>query len=139
MAVPLQPADWRAALDDARRQGGQRILFLGLLLARELLDTPLPAPVLEAARADCFISGLASRIGITFFDSQAYFKKARAFFFLEAKMIQGLGNRVRYFWGRIATPNEEDMQAWQERTEAEKQAERKKVELESRKLNGSGL
>ena len=103
--------DWPGLVDSARRQGGLRILLLGLLLARDLLETALPPIVLEAAAADRFPAELAARISASFFNGSAYLLQARSFFFLEARMIAGLGNRVRYFGGRIFTPNEEDMGA----------------------------
>lgn len=103
--------DWRALLEDARRQGGLRILLLGLLLARDLLEADLPGEVLEAAGRDRFIEDLAARVGSSFFETSSYLMKARSFFFLEAKLVDGLGNRVRYLWGRLSTPNEEDHQA----------------------------
>ena len=103
--------DWPGLLESARRQGGLRILLLGLLLARDLLEAPLPRSVLQAAEADRFVLRLAARTSEDFFDEASYPLKARSFFFLETRLISGLGNRVRYFWGRLVTPNEEDERA----------------------------
>ena len=104
--------DWDVLLAEAREQGGLRILLLGLLLTRHLLDAALPREVLDAAAADRFISGLAAKISRDFFDRCSYLKRARSFFFLETKMIGGPWNRIRYFWGRLWTPNEQDLKVF---------------------------
>jgi hypothetical protein len=76
------------------------------------LDAALPREVLDAAADDRFISGLAAKISQSFFDHSSYLKRARSFFFLEAKLIGGLWNRIRYFWGRLWTPNEQDLKVF---------------------------
>jgi len=103
--------EWPGLLESARRQDGLRILLLGLLLARNLLEAPLPRSVLEAAEADRFVVKLAARMSADFFGEASYPRKARSFFFLETRLISGPANRVRYFWGRLVTPNEEDKRA----------------------------
>jgi hypothetical protein len=110
-AARLSGPDWAEALGRAREQGGLRIFLLGLLLARKLLEADLPDGVLEAAERDAFTSGLALRIGASFFERSSYLIRARSFFFLEARMLTGAGRRARYLWGRSFTPNEEDHQA----------------------------
>lgn len=107
----LSGPDWTEALGRAREQGGLRIFLLGLLLANRLLDAGLPPEVLEEAARDRFTSGLALRMSEGFFESSSYLIRARSFFFLEARMLQGTGRRVRYLVGRMFTPNEEDRQA----------------------------
>ncbi len=103
--------DWPALLDEAGRRGALRTLVLGLLLAKELLGLEPADAVAEAAARDPFIESLSRRISAGFFDESSYIRKARAFFFLEARMIGGSRNRARYLWGRLTTPNEEDRQA----------------------------
>lgn len=103
--------DWPALLDEAGRRGALRTLLLGLLLARNLLGLEPASAVAEAAGRDPFIESLSGRISAGFFDESSFIRKARAYFFLEARMIGGLRNRARYLWGRLTTPNEEDRQA----------------------------
>lgn len=110
-AASASALDWPALVEDARRQGGLRILLLGLLLARDLLGAELAGDVLKAAGRDPFLQGLAARVSSGFFETSSYLTKARSFFFLETRLIDGLGNRARYLWGRLSTPNEEDPQA----------------------------
>jgi len=107
-----QGIDWGHLLEDAREQGGLRILLLGMLLAHNILEAPLPPEVRSAAARDRFLTGLAARSGAGFFGRSSYSIKARSYFFLEARMIGGLGNRLRYVWGRLSTPNENDLDAF---------------------------
>jgi Uncharacterised nucleotidyltransferase len=47
-----QDMDWRRVVERAGRLGSERMLFLGLLLARDLLEMPLPEEVSRRAHAD---------------------------------------------------------------------------------------
>ncbi|OGD11310.1 MAG: hypothetical protein A2Y86_04910 [Candidatus Aminicenantes bacterium RBG_13_62_12] len=97
------------ALELARRNRAERILYLGLNLARNLLSAPVPPGLLEAARSDAAAVSMAGDVGLRFFDDEAPSVRARRFFFREATMFPGLGSRFRYFAGRLLTPNEEDL------------------------------
>jgi hypothetical protein len=56
-----QPAlDWPRLLQTARDSGGERMLLLGLLLARDLLGTALPALAAERIAADAALPPLAA-------------------------------------------------------------------------------
>ncbi|CAN5564541.1 hypothetical protein BH24GEM3_BH24GEM3_09160 [soil metagenome] len=44
--------EWKWVVDQARARGGRRMLFLGLLLAHDLLDAPLPAQLTESVQRD---------------------------------------------------------------------------------------
>ena len=95
---------WRALLGQARRLGAGRILLLGLILAADLLEVPVPADVLASARADRAVTRLAGQV--------------RASLFLECEGGGGLRFflRTRECWrdkvaccARLALlPNEED-------------------------------
>lgn len=50
---------WGEALRLARMVGGRRALFVGLILARDVLDAPVPAEILVLAEADRRASDLA--------------------------------------------------------------------------------
>jgi len=52
---------WPELLDQARRTGQERMLFAGLRLAAELLDSPLPEPVLASIDADPAVARLAAQ------------------------------------------------------------------------------
>jgi hypothetical protein len=74
--------DWGYVIEKARRLGGQRILLLGLSLARELLGSELPANVLRAADADPVLKELS-------LETKHWFSEGPA--------PLDLGERERYF------------------------------------------
>ena len=53
---------WQRAIDQASAAGGRRMLFLGLLLARELLEAPLPEHVVRDVTSDRVVASLAAQI-----------------------------------------------------------------------------
>ncbi|PYV14166.1 MAG: hypothetical protein DMG07_12535 [Acidobacteria bacterium] len=64
--------DWPGILAEARRLGGERMVLLGALLARELLDAPVPESVVEQARATRRVAPLAGKIVGRFFAEGAH-------------------------------------------------------------------
>ena len=58
--------DWKRILAQAVELRGERMLFMGLFLANDLLGAPLPEYVLERVRADRVVSPLAERATETF-------------------------------------------------------------------------
>jgi hypothetical protein len=54
--------DWDAVVSRAESLNAQRMLHLGLLLASELLDAPLPGSIAERAHQDTTASALASEL-----------------------------------------------------------------------------
>jgi len=54
--------DWRRALEEAQRLRVERILFLGLRLARDLLGIDLPRPVLSRIAADRAVESSAIHV-----------------------------------------------------------------------------
>lgn len=55
--------DWDDVVSVARRARASRMLWLGLLLAREMLSAPVPDEVLSPTRVDRSIRELATRVG----------------------------------------------------------------------------
>ncbi|HEX5734968.1 MAG TPA: nucleotidyltransferase family protein [Blastocatellia bacterium] len=54
--------DWNSVIETGRRSGGQRILSLGLFLASDLLDAPLPPGVFESVQSDRQVRSLAAKV-----------------------------------------------------------------------------
>ena len=54
--------DWRRVHNEAAALGGKRMLSLGLFLAGELLEAPLPPEVWRTVRADSVVSKLAEQV-----------------------------------------------------------------------------
>ncbi|MBA3474629.1 MAG: nucleotidyltransferase family protein [Rubrobacter sp.] len=53
--------DWGQVIEQARELGSERMLFLGLFLASDLLGAPLPDEVLQRVRADPSVKALATQ------------------------------------------------------------------------------
>jgi hypothetical protein len=75
--------DWNRALERARRNGADRILYLGLALARDLLGAELPADVSQAIEADAVLKPLSEQV--------------KGWLFSEEPVRLNLGERERYF------------------------------------------
>jgi hypothetical protein len=54
--------NWPAILEQAKRLRSERILFLGLFLAKDLLEAPLPEEVWRKVRADPVVQRLAIQV-----------------------------------------------------------------------------
>lgn len=57
-----QDIDWHQVVDQARQLGSQRMLFLGLRLANELFQAPIPSDVLERIQADPAVTKLTAEV-----------------------------------------------------------------------------
>jgi hypothetical protein len=62
--------DWEQLIQRATDLGVRRMLFLGIMMAHTLLDTPLPRNVLEQIWADAVVVLFAARLQERFFMSQ---------------------------------------------------------------------
>jgi hypothetical protein len=54
--------DWQGLLRNARLSGATRMLFLGLYIANDLFDAPLPSEVLDSVRRNPVIDALAAEV-----------------------------------------------------------------------------
>jgi hypothetical protein len=66
--VTRQAVDWAALLDRAAKTDNERIIFVGLRLAQNLLDLVLPPNVAEMVQRDRRVGEVASRISERLFD-----------------------------------------------------------------------
>jgi hypothetical protein len=93
-----QDMDWRWVVKRAGSLGSERMLFLGLLLARDLLETPLPEEVSRRAHADPAVGELVRRISERLFrtidDSPSRFAEI-PFRPIHLKMRERLRDKVR--------------------------------------------
>ncbi len=60
--VAAQPVDWPLAMRIAAKLKSTRLLLLGLFLAHEMWDAPLPENILEQARRDSSVQWLAAKV-----------------------------------------------------------------------------
>jgi hypothetical protein len=83
-----QRIDWERLIEDARTSGGERMLLLGLFLARDLLNIALPERILRKIHDDPQIEFLANQVNQGLFGDPAHPMKLyheRPFFYLYAR------------------------------------------------------
>ena len=95
--------NWQRILEQAQEARCQRILFLGLLLAHDLLDAPLPADVVLKLPTFRTLPQLASQIVKDFFSPEPKQSNipVRVGFHLRTK--DHLRDRLRYCWRLLVT------------------------------------
>jgi hypothetical protein len=99
--------DWPDALAQARALGCERMLHIGLILARDLLACALPEPLQRACESDREAERLAMRLACGLFDESAAMTAFERFLFrvrTHARRLQGVG----YAFRLTVTPAEED-------------------------------
>jgi hypothetical protein len=100
-----QDMDWRRVVEQAGRLGSERMLFIGLLLARDLLETPLPQEVSRRVHADpaveALVRGISERLFRRIDHSPSRFAEM-PFRPIHMKMRERLRDKVRYIV-RLAT------------------------------------
>ena len=103
-----EEVDWARVMQQARELGSERMLFLGLLLASDLLGATLPDHVLQRAGADPSAEALAAQVRGQLFreadNPPNIFEQS--LFHLKAR--ERLRHRVRYRVLRAVTLNSED-------------------------------
>ena len=103
-----KPLDWPWILDQARVLGSGRMLFLGLALASDVIEVPLPETILSRVQADPVVKALAIQVRQRLFldPSCPIGILKRTIFYLRA--MEGLTERARYCLAQmmISTPGD---------------------------------
>jgi len=90
---------WERVIVQASELGGERMLLLGLFLAHELLEAPLPEKISQRINADPTVKALGRQIGAQLFREAStlggVFKEAY-FHPLHLKMKESLADKIRY-------------------------------------------
>lgn len=100
--------DWIRVLENADRLRSERVLFIGLLLANELLGADLPPEVKRRAQADRAANNLAAQI-VTWLlqsDSAGIGMITQDLFYL--RFQDGWREKLRYLLRLVAAPNMAD-------------------------------
>ena len=98
--------DWDAAFETAETLGARRMFLLGLSLANELLEAPLPKGVMEKIQADGAVADLTTLVERKLLvEKQSWGAVSRLRFRLG--LVEGRGEAARYVW-RLATAPAED-------------------------------
>lgn len=101
--------DWDALIARARRAGGLRMVLLGLRLASDLLDAPVPDGVLMRARADSRVGALAAEMRAALFDEALAIRRSeRPIYVFNLAMRERRRDRVHYWLSRAFVPTVED-------------------------------
>jgi hypothetical protein len=102
--------DWPVAFERARQHHAENMVFLGLAVARDLLDTRLPPSVslqIDARRAvRCLARQVCTR---NLHDPEAERRISRHWFFLRTR--ERFSDKVRYVWRTAVTPQIADFDA----------------------------
>jgi Uncharacterised nucleotidyltransferase len=97
--------DWRRVVRDARRAGTLRLVLVGLALAEELLDAPLPAVVREAIDAEPEVRAVSARLATGMLAPHPVEPKGREATRLYLAMRERRRERVVF----LVEPNHEDL------------------------------
>jgi hypothetical protein len=92
-----QEMDWRQVMEQASRLGSERMLFLGLFLANDLLRAALPEEILQRLQADPVVKSLAVQVQEWLFregDWQLELSEESAFFTTTRERLR---DRVPYY------------------------------------------
>jgi len=100
--------NWEVAQEEARRLGCEQMLFLGLCLAHDLLDAPLPEEVLRRAKANRAVQMLAAQVRGRLFEQGRAIPGVVQRFFFRSRMRGNLWEGVRYCLRLGLAPTEED-------------------------------
>ncbi|HYE74128.1 MAG TPA: hypothetical protein VEF04_12395, partial [Blastocatellia bacterium] len=107
-----QGIDWNQLISLARKIGAGRMLLLGLYLANQLLNAPLPGEVLRLTQNDAMIKSLAQEVCQQIFSSEKVEEEIikDSIFHLKAK--EKVRDKMSYCFRRIMTPMYDDWAAW---------------------------
>lgn len=100
--------NWRRLVAQARDTGSERMLFLGLQLAKDLLDAPLPVDVGKAVAADHALASLAHDVVRHLFTPELTPSGIRGYFLFQLRARRRLRDKFNYL-RFVATPTEEDL------------------------------
>jgi len=100
--------NWELAQEEARRLGCQRMLLLGLSLAHELLDAPLPGEVLRQVKANGAVQALAAQARGRIFQQTRALSGVLQRFFFRYRMTETPWQGIRYCLRLALAPTEED-------------------------------
>ena len=104
-----QALDWDALLGRARAAHAERLLLLGLALADQLLESPLPPAVQRRIAHDAEVGALTSAVRARLLEPAGGRTGERLRFRLRVR--ERLGDRLRYGVGFPLTPTVEDWKA----------------------------
>ncbi len=103
--------DWTATLARAERFGAGRMVRLGLTLAQDLLDAPLPESIAAQVHADGVAVSLTRQIAQELFAEVSSFEGLVRRFWFRMRLHGQVGGGLRYAARMMFLPTEEDWEA----------------------------
>ena len=100
--------NWDSVLDQAFRSGVNRILFLGLSLAKEMLGADIPNEVDKRLLEDRAIPPLAEEVQKQIFSVSENMLRESERFLLHLRMRENLKDKAAYCLGRLFTSTQND-------------------------------
>lgn len=100
--------NWEQAEEQARHLGCERMLFLGLYLAHDILEAPLPEEIWRRVQADSAVRSLASQVCRRLFQQIHVLPGIAQRFPFRLRMRKGLWNGIQYCLRLALAPTEED-------------------------------
>lgn len=107
--IESQPSlNWNGLVHRALVTGSERMLFLGLRLAGELLNANVPAEAKAAEQADLAVAVLAQEVARDLFSAKLRPSGMAGYFLFQMKARRRLRDKFKYLQFAF-TPNEEDL------------------------------
>jgi hypothetical protein len=100
--------NWEAIVTRARARGCERMVLLGLLLARDLLEAPVPEVLLTRARADASVRSLAGLVQSRLFTGPTAAEDAWNARVFQLRVLERWRDRVRFLLRLTFTPSLSD-------------------------------
>ena len=101
--------NWEQVIERAGTLGSKRMLFLGLYLASDLLEAPLPTNVLHKVRVDPTVKALAEQVRERPFNEPNRQLKAFEDFRYQIRLRERLGDKIRYLVLLVLIPHQADV------------------------------
>jgi hypothetical protein len=96
--------DWESVVNNGTKQGSRRILLLGLVLAGELLEAPIPPEVLQIAQKDAVVQTLAGDLKRRLFAEESSASGIIDGALLQLRMRERKRDRIGFGLRLAATP-----------------------------------
>jgi hypothetical protein len=103
--------NWDGLLNDARKLGARRIVFIGLELAKSLLDAPIPGRILPKTRNDERVSSITEQLVVDLFSDHNDNKTPQEEHIMHFAMRETWKKLYPFYWrfySHIFVPNEFD-------------------------------
>ncbi len=98
-----QEMDWDLVTEEAHRYGSERILFLGLYLAKDLLEADLPDKVCQRIESDVKLDILAHKVCTPLFKGNGLLGAPERYFF-HLRSVKTFWDRVLYCYFLMVPP-----------------------------------